>query len=128
MQREADGETPWSRLFSNSGYNGVGPLAVGAAISYIAPRTTREGKDKQKLGPRNTDGILPGYDLSVGCIWSGNYIVAPLHTLEHISVQFEARNLGMAFNKETHTLETCDIQAMSQRHISICGHGAIAPA
>ena len=53
-------------------------IPFGAAIDYLASRTTNEGKERTKLVPRLTDGILLGYELQWGGRFRGKYIVAPI--------------------------------------------------
>ena len=76
-QRRQDGESPYSMRFPYSKLSGCLMLPFGAAVSYLAPDTSREGKNPSKLGPRLTYGILVGYKVNVGGVWSGSYHVVP---------------------------------------------------
>ena len=76
LQRRKDGSSPYARRFPHSRYRGL-KLPFGAAVSYSAPDTTKEGQQSQKVAPTLTDGVLLGYDLRYGGAYAGGYVVIP---------------------------------------------------
>ena len=77
-----DGESVYNRRHQQ-GHCKAKQVPYGALVDYLPTPSPAETKRAKSFEPKTRDGLLVGFHVQPGGLWSGDYLVADWETFRH---------------------------------------------